>query len=154
MKCMEEQELQPTEIISRFLFKDDFYADLGVKPKAFRPSRKDQAVSIYRNGALNITGCETALNESEVWALADKMIGERPHRGSVNARTDFEVSHVTNSSLDLNVVEHRADHDRHGHIQPYPVISDDMSDAEQRKAENRRLTISTKLAQNLKADKR
>jgi hypothetical protein len=151
---MEEQELPPTEIISRFLFKDDFYADLGVKPKAFRPAKKDHAVSIYRNGALNISECDCSLSENEIWTLADKMIGERPSRGNVTARTDFEVFHVLNSNQDLKAVEHRADHDRYGHVQPYPVISDEMSDAEQRKAENKRLTISTKLAQNLKAKKR
>jgi len=151
---MEEQELPPTEIICRFLFKDDLTSDLGVKPKAFRPARKDFAISVYRNGALEIENCKIALEESEIWALADKMIGERPSRGNVTARVDFKVSHVIEANLELKVVEHRADHNRHAHIQPYPVITDQMSEVEQRKADNRRLTISTKLAQNLTAMKR
>lgn len=157
---MEEQELPPTEIICRFLFKDDLTSDLGVKPKAFRPARKDYAISVYRNGALEIESCKKiesckiALKESEIWALADKMIGERPSRGNVTARVDFKVSHVLEANFELKVVEHRADHNRHAYIQPYPVITDQMSEVEQRKADNRRLTLSTKLAQNLTAMKR
>jgi hypothetical protein len=146
-----EKQLHALEDISRFLFKGDYDSNHNVKPKAFTPAKGDFVVSVYRLGALQFAGHDTRLSENEIWDLAAKAIGIREHKGAVVARTDFLVEHVEKADVGLMVVEHTEDHQRHAHIQPFPVLREDSSEADQRRFYKERETLRNKLVLGLKA---
>jgi len=147
---VEESLLKKTEDISRFLFKGDYDSYLNVKGKAFTPAKNAIAVSVYRIGELEIEGkLASALEESNTWQIADEKIAVRDHKGAVTARTDFKVQHVFDSDSNLIVIEHREDHQRHAHIQPFPILKDGASDEESRQFYKERETLRNKLAKGL-----
>ena len=149
---MAQKQLSPTEIITRYLFKGDFFADLQVKPKAMKPAAKDDALSTYRCEAIDLPSCESALTDDEIWKLADKQIGDR--NGGVIARSDFAVSHVLNLRAELEVVEDSSEHIRHAHIQPFPRLLGSESVDEKTRIDLNRNTLATRLAHSLKAKRR
>ena len=142
------------EVISRFLFRDDYDQQLNVKPKVFSPSKSQNAISVYRLGRLTIASCERLLSLEEGWRLADEMIPSRDHKGSIVARTDFSVGHVEKLDEGLSVVEDTKDHPRHAHIQPFPTLAESASEDEQNAYHKRRQTLRNKLVVGLKAQLR
>lgn len=86
---MPGQNVQPSEIVSRFLIKGQIRSgDSAIRYDAFLPSASNLEISVFR-----IYG----LPEENIWALAVEKV--EPLRGPVIGRGDLTVSTIIEESL-------------------------------------------------------
>lgn len=87
---MPDHAVDPTETVSRFLFKDDMRPDeTTVKPRAFMPPASNLKLSVFRI---------YSLLETQIWALAAEKV--EPVRGIVVVgRGDLSVAQIAENKL-------------------------------------------------------
>ena len=114
---MPDPELDPSEIVSRFLLKDEIRSsDNTVRYKAFLPPLSNLKISVFRT---------CGLVDDQIWALAVEYV--EPTRGPVVGRGNLSVAQVIENKLRVapdaistskhaNIVEWPADRDHRAAI--------------------------------------
>lgn len=82
-------DLDPSEIVSRFLLKDQIRrSDATVRHGAFLPSESHLKISVFRL---------SSLSDQEIWALAAEKV--EPTRGPVIGRGNLSVTQIVENKL-------------------------------------------------------
>ncbi len=104
---MSGKDIHPSELVSRYLIKDNIRSDGVVRHGAFIPSSSNLKLSVFRI---------FTLSNEEIWALAVEKV--EPARGKVIGRGDLRVSGIIENSLRVAPDE---DHEsRHADIVGWP----------------------------------
>lgn len=107
--------IDPSETVSRYLFKDDIRSDATIRHQAFLPSSSNPKLSVFR-----IFG----LSDQEIWTLAVEKV-ETIRTKRVIARGDLSIAQVTDRQL---VVQPDADPtSRHANIVDWPADRDERA---------------------------
>ncbi len=124
--------IDPSETVSRYLFKEDIRSDETIRYQAFLPSSSNPNLSVFR-----VFG----LSDQEIWALAVEKV-EPIRRKRVIARGDLSVAQVEEKQL---VVQPDAEiTSRHANIVDWPpdrekraTIAKDLAALASQKAKRR-----------------
>ena len=112
---MSESVTDPSETVSRYLFKDDIRSDETIRYQAFLPSSSNPKISVFR---------VFKLSEQEIWALAVEKV-EPIRRKRVTARGDLSIAQVQDRKL---VVQPDAETtSRHANIVGWPPDRDERA---------------------------
>lgn len=112
---MPAQTVNPSELISRFLLKDDLRPDkTTIKPGAFMPPASNLRLSVFR---------VDTLFEDQIWAIATEKV--EPHRGPVIGRGDLSAAQITENKL--KVAPDADATSRHSNVVDWPADRDERA---------------------------